>query len=214
MRLLALRAVSICSLLMLTTAAPVVAQECLGYTAERGQVSLNPEVILADQATTLGAVVNAYWPGPLGFEARIGRTSYDSDLFDSNGWDFSGRLGYEFGIPGVSVCPFTGLAYSRVARLGTLSGIVIPLGVGVGGTLPTGSRYIFTVSGAPQLLYFHQTFQREGLESESEGDVELGLSVAATLGTDRLYGRLSLALSLVGERYNGVGISLGIPLGG
>lgn len=207
------RAVVLSCILPLIAVGTGMAQECLGYTTHPGQVSLNPGVTLADHTTTFGAVVNAQWAEPLGFEAGIGITSYDHELIESIGLEFSGRVGYELGIRSASVCAFTGLAYSRVvADEPTLSGLTVPLGIGLGRTIAVGSKYHLTLSGAPQLLYFRQMLEWS-LESESESDVELGLSLAALLGTGRIYGRFSWALSLLGDRYNGIGISMGLRLG-
>lgn len=66
----------------------------------------------------------------------------------------SGRVGYELDTPQLSACPFSGFSYERVSEDDvSISALTIPVGFGVGKTLPAGEGYAFTLSGAPQLLY-------------------------------------------------------------
>lgn len=208
MRSLTFLTVACCAWLVLGSAAPLSAQACLGYPTPAARFSVNPGITFADNATTFGGTVNANLPAPLGVEAGVGVTSYDD--IDANGIGFSGRVGYELDTPQLSACPFSGFSYERVSEDGqSASALTIPVGFGVGKTLPAGEGYAFTLSGAPQLLYVRQSV--EGFDTES--DVEFGAALGAALGTDRIYGGFTLTLTSIDGNETAFGISMGFLLG-
>lgn len=211
MRSLACLTVTACGCLLFGTAAPLAAQACLGYPTPAARFSINPGITFGDNATTFGGTVNANLPTSLGVEAGAGVTSYDD--IDSNGFGVSGRVGYELDTPQLSTCPFSGISYSRVSEDDvSISGLTVPVGFGVGKTLPAGENYAFTLSGAPQLLYVRNSAE-VGDAEETESDVEFGAALGATLGTDRIYGGFTLTLTSIDGNETAFGISMGFLLG-
>lgn len=216
MRVVAQRAAISCLALTFGAVAPLMAQACIGYPTDRGQMVLNPGITFGDNTTSFGALANANLADELALEGGFGITSYDDR--DSNGVDFSGRVAYELNLagdmPDVSVCPYTGLGYARVSDDGaTRSGLVLPLGVGVGKTFPAGTGYTFSLSGAPHFLLVRQSSSREGFDDVSETDFEFGLSLNATLGTERFYGGFSLGITTVEDSDTSFRVGVGIPFG-
>lgn len=208
MRVVAQRAIMSSLVLTLVAVAPLMAQACIGYPTDRGEMLLNPGITFADNSTSFGALANANLADELALEGGLGITTYDH--IDSNGVNFSGRVAYELDMPDASVCPFSGLGYERVSDDGdTYSALLVPVGVGLGKTFPAGTDYTFALSGAPHLLFVRQS--ESGFDSDT--DFEFGLSLTATLGTDRFYGGFALGITTVENSDTSFRIGVGVPFG-
>jgi hypothetical protein len=178
-------AVGLSSLLAST---PLEGQACVGEPLRDGQIGIQGVVDLAPDATGLGARISVNVPGPVAASLEAARASVDDGFgTSSSSVEVSGSI--DLPTEAVSICGFTGFGYGRehgslFGLSATSSGILIPLGIGIG--RPFGSRSL-TLSpyAQPQLLYGRTHVRVTGPDGErpfaSNSDwakgLELGLRI-------------------------------------
>src|SRR5690606_3453307 len=100
--------------------------------------------------------------GPISFQLFGGL--WDIDDVDDNGGRFGGKVGYELPVTGFSVGPFVGVEYSTIsAGEGELEAktslLTVPVGIGVGTTLPVGSTADVAIYAQPAYYYLKPSLE-------------------------------------------------------
>lgn len=149
------------------------AQACLGIPSADRQFAIQGAVGITDGSTSYGVGVNADLAGPLSIFAGYDLVTLDD--VDENANSFGGGLAWELSVPGLSICPVSGISYTRWSdrQSGvevTVSATVIPLGVGIGRSFPAGQNLHVTLYGVPQFQHI-----RGSIEG-SQGDISIGVS--------------------------------------
>lgn len=172
------------------------AQACLGVPTRDAQFNLRGDVGFPEETKQYSAVVTADLNGPLSFELNAGLI--DIDEVEDNGVSFGGKLAYELpGLTQASICPLAGGQYSTLTAEETAGGVtfeadasslVIPIGIGVGKTLPLGTTSSFTLYAQPQYLHIRSSIDANvgdiEFEEEETGN-EFGIDAGARLGLGR-----------------------------
>jgi hypothetical protein len=177
-------------------AGPAMAQACLGVPTHDAQFNVRGEVAFPQDTRQYSAVVTADLNGPLSFELNAGLI--DIDEVEDNGASFGGKLAYEMAVSQLSICPLGGGQYSTitveetdgaVTLEGDANSLVIPVGIGLGKTLPLGSGSSLTLYAQPQYLHIRSSFEAAvaGIEIDEEAiENEFGIDAGARLGLGRL----------------------------
>lgn len=166
------------------------AQACIGLPLPEGGLWLAGLVSGGDPAQ-YGVEFTSNFSGPLSLSLDYLRTDDDAD-----GYTLGARAAYELPYMEPSLCPTVGVRYSRVPVTGAddATRVAIPVGVGVGKTLPLSPAAALTVFAIPEYSFF---VKNEGFE-DSNG--ELGAELGALLGLGPLYVGAS---ARVGDAFGG-----------
>ncbi len=126
--------------------------------------------------------------GPISFQLFGGLLDYDD--IDDNGGRFGGKIGYELPVTGFSVGPFVGAEYSSLstgegAEELSLSLLTIPVGIGVGTTLPVGPTAEVALYAQPAYLYMQPGLEMGGVDADLDSESEFGAEAGARLGFGR-----------------------------
>jgi hypothetical protein len=180
--------------LALLVAAPAVvsAQACLGVPSGAGQTTLSGSVGFPESAKTYGVTASHNFEGPVSVFGNYALTVPDTDLL-KNVNTFGGGVAADLAsvsksLPaGLSACPTVSLQHlsTELSIFGEtlkISNLSVPVGLGLGTTLPLGEgATTLTPYAIPQFIFSRSTAKVDG-ESESESDTYFGLSAGATLG--------------------------------
>lgn len=179
------------------TTGSAAAQACLGVPTRDAQFNVRADVALPENAKHYSAVLTADLNGPFSFELNAGLI--DLDDVEDNGASFGGKLAYEVpAVTQVSICPLAGGQFSTLTAEETAGGVtfeadatslVIPVGIGVGKTLPLGTTSSFTVYAQPQYLHIRSSLEASagGVTIDEETtDNQFGIDAGARVGFGRL----------------------------
>lgn len=170
------------------TAGSAAAQACMGVPLNNANFAVRGEVELPEGAKEYDAVLNANLLGPIAFELFGGILDFEDS--EENGATFGGKVGYELGLAAASVCPIVGADYTTVSEddteLGDVSvnSLVVPIGIGVGTTLPLGTSADVALYAQPAFLWIRNSVEIAGA-SESDSMNEFGAEAGAMLGFGR-----------------------------
>lgn len=158
--------------------APLSAQACIGLPLPEGGLWLAGIVSGGDPAR-YGVEFTSNLSGPLSLSLDYLRTDDDED-----GYTLGARAAYELPYMEPSLCPTVGVRYTRVpvAGLDAATRVAIPVGFGVGKTLPLSPSAALTVFAIPEYSFF---VENDGFADSSNG--ELGAELGALLGLGPLY---------------------------
>lgn len=169
------------------TAGSAAAQACMGVPIGDAGFAVRGEVSLPESAKTYEAALNANLIGPIAFELFGGLVDFDD--VDDNGATFGGKAAYELGIAAASICPLVGVDYTTFsagegASEVELNTLVVPIGIGIGTTLPVGTAADVALYAQPAFLYINSSATIAGEEFD-ESENEFGADVGARLGFGR-----------------------------
>lgn len=194
-------------------------QACLGVPTTDGQFSLSGGIGFSEGAKSYGGAFSADLVGPVSI--GLGYELIDIDDISTNGNAFSGRIGFELAIPGVSMCPFGGASYARLHEEefgveATLSQVGIPIGMGIGKTFDAGSNLLVTLFGAPQFLYINASLDASGPGGSldiSESNSEFALDMGVRFGTTAFFAGAGVGITTIEDSDPVFGITVGVLLG-
>ena len=196
------------------------AQACLGVPTADRQTALQGGVGFTQGMKSYGAGVSANLQGPLSVYANYNLLKPDN--IDTSGNEFGAGVGYELAASGVSLCPAVGASYARFHEEfgfeeGTVTSIVVPLGLGIGKLLPAGANSYVTVFGAPQFLYLKTEVSYDGgLGSFEVSDTrnEFGGTVGLRYGTAGFYLGGAVSMNTIENSDPIFSVGLGFIVGG
>jgi hypothetical protein len=199
-------------------ATPVVAygQACMGAPIAGGQYGLEGGMGIGDGFKSYSGGVAANLNGPLAFAGAAGITKPDEGGEDIKSAGLSG--GFEvLQSSRVSVCPTVGVTYSMASTdiLGTefdMNQIVVPVGLGLGTTLPASSMNV-TLFATPQFLWYRTSISADG-ESASETQNEFGMNAGVRLGVSSFYAGAGMSMTSIEDDEPVFNFGLGFVLGG
>lgn len=173
------------------TAGSAAAQACMGVPIGNANFAVRGEVELPDGAKEYDAVLNANMLGPIAFELFGGIVDFEDS--EETGATFGGKVGYELGLAGASVCPLVGADYTTVSDdadgvESSVNLLVVPIGIGVGTTLPVGTMGDIALYAQPAFLWMRSSVESTGgaIEiDESDSTNEFGAEAGAVLGIGR-----------------------------
>jgi hypothetical protein len=163
------------------------AQACIGVPSHDRQVGLQGGMGFTEGSKMYGGEATANLSGPLSVGG--GYALVKPDNVDQNGNSFSGRAAYEVSVANVSVCPVTGIGYTRFhaeedGESATATQMVVPVGLAFGKQLMARETFSVTLSAAPQFLYINNkaetsgTINMEVSDSQSEFGADFGINFA------------------------------------
>lgn len=199
-------------------ATPVVAygQACLGTPVAGGQYGIEGGMGVGEGFKTYSGGLNANLHGPLSFSGGVGITKPDAGGDNMTTLGVSG--GYELlQSSRLSACPAVGVNYSMMSTevLGTeldINQLVVPVGLGLGTTLPAGSMNV-TLFAMPQFLWFRTSVSSDG-ESASDTQNEFGLNTGLRIGLSSFYAGAGMSMNSIDESEPVFNFGLGFVLGG
>lgn len=204
------------SLGMLATPVVAYAQACMGTPISGGQYGIEGGLGVGEGFKTYSGGVAANVMGPLAFAGGVAVTKPDAG--GENVTSLSASGGYEI-LQGsrLSVCPTTGLNWSTasVDFDGTevdINQIVVPVGLGLGTSLPAGSMDV-TLFAVPQFLWFRTSIGADG-ESVSDSQNEFGLNTGLRVGVSSFYAGAGMSLTSVEDSDPVFNFGIGLVLGG
>lgn len=157
---------------------PLAAQACIGLPLADGDLWL-AGIVSEGDPTRYGAELTANLSGPLALSLDYLRAEDDAD-----GYTLGARAAYELPYVVPSLCPTVGVRYSSVPVAGgeDATRVAVPVGFGIGKTLPLSPAASLTVFAIPEYSVFVES---DGLEDDGGG--ELGAELGALLGLGPLY---------------------------
>ncbi|HSK19305.1 MAG TPA: hypothetical protein VK912_09195 [Longimicrobiales bacterium] len=199
-------------------ATPVVAygQACMGAPVGGGQYGIEGGMGMGEGFKSYTGGVNANLNGPLAFNGGVSVTKPDAG--GDNITTFGANGGYELTQSSrLSACPTVGVSYSSFSTdfLGTtvdINQIVVPVGVGLGTTLPAG-RMNVTLFAVPQFLWF-RTSGDVGGETQSDTQNEFGLNTGLRLGMSSVYAGAGMSMNSIEDSDPVFNFGVGLVLGG
>lgn len=211
----ALRLVTM-SLGMLATPVIAYAQACMGAPISGGQYGIEGAMGVGEGFKSYGAGVAANLAGPLAFAGGVTVTKPDAGGESLTTFGASG--GYELlQSDRLSACPVVGASYwTESADFdGTevdVSQIIVPVGLGLGTTLPAGSMDV-TLFATPQYLWIRSSISSdEGSLSESQN--EFGLNTGVRFGVSSFYAGAGMAMTSVENSDPVFNFGIGFVVGG
>jgi hypothetical protein len=201
---------------MLATPVIAYAQACMGTPVGGGQFGVEGGMGVGEGFKTYSGGLNANMAGPLTFGAGVGITKPDGGGDNVTSLGASG--GYELVQSSrLSACPVVGLNYSTFTTdvVGVeldINQLVVPVGLGLGTTLPAGSLDV-TLFAMPQFLWFRTTAKADG-ESASDSQNEFGLNTGLRVGTSALYAGAGVSMTSVEDSDPVFNFGVGLVLGG
>jgi hypothetical protein len=211
----ALRFVTL-SLGMLATPVLAYGQACMGTPISGGQYGIEGGLGVGEGFKTYSGGVAANVHGPLAFAGGVAVTKPDAG--GENITSFGGSGGYELVQSSrLSACPVVGLNYSTLSAdfEGTevdVNQIVVPVGLGLGTSLPAGSMDV-TLFAVPQFLWFRTSVSANG-QSESDSQNEFGLNTGLRIGVSSFYAGAGMSLTSVEDSDPVFNFGIGLVLGG
>ncbi|HEX2167212.1 MAG TPA: hypothetical protein VHG09_08220 [Longimicrobiales bacterium] len=204
------------SLGLLATPALAYGQACLGSPITAGQYGIEGGMGVGEGFKTYSGGVNANVDGPLAFGGAVGITKPDAGGENMTTLGLAG--GYEL-LQGsrLSACPTVGVNYSTFSTniLGTemdMNQFVVPVGVGLGTTLPAGSMNV-TLFAMPQFLWF-RTSASSGGESVSDTQNEFGVNTGLRVGMSSFYAGAGMSMNSIENSDPVFSFGVGLVLGG
>jgi hypothetical protein len=201
---------------MLATPVIAYAQACMGAPISGGQYAIEGGMGVGEGFKTYGGGVAANVAGPLAFAGGVSVTKPDAG--GENITSFGGSGGYELVQSSrLSACPVAGLTYSTFSAdfEGTevdLNQIVVPVGLGLGTSLPAGSMDV-TLFAVPQFLWYRTSISTdEGSLSDSQN--EFGVNTGLRLGVSSFYAGAGMSLTSVENSDPVFNFGIGLVLGG
>jgi hypothetical protein len=201
---------------LLATPMMAYGQACVGTPIANGQYGLEGGMGVGEGFKSYGAGLNANTAGPLSFSAGAALSKPDAGGDDMTTLGVSGA--YELAQVGrISACPTVGFSYSMFSTdlLGEeldINQMMVPVGVGLGTTLPAGSMNV-TLFAVPQFLWYRTTASMMG-ESDSETQNEFGLNTGLRLGVSSFYAGAGMSMTSVEDSDPVFNFGIGIVLGG
>ena len=205
--------------LALAITAELQAQACIGVPAMDRQGTIGANLGFPSDAKTYMADASYNFAGPLTVNVTAGITK-PNDV-DEDATNLGGRVAYEVGMSGLSACPVAGLLYSKFSTdlLGAeidASAIMVPIGFGVGKSLPVGSTGALMLNAVPHYMYLRTKVDVEsgfGSGEETTTDNEFGIDLGATIHSRALYGGVGLNLTTIDESDPTFSIIFGVIFG-
>jgi hypothetical protein len=162
------------------------AQACIGVPSVDRQFGLAGAMGFTEGQKMYGGELSANLAGPISVGAGYGLVKPDN--VDTNGNHFQGRAAWEMSMAKLSVCPTSGVGYTRFheeegAESATVTAMVIPVGLGFGKSLRAGENMQITLSAVPQYLYIKNRMESSGTinleaeDSESAFGADFGVNV-------------------------------------
>ena len=162
------------------------AQACIGVPSQDRQFGLAGAMGFTEGQKSYGGELSANLAGPL--TVGGGYALVKPDNVDTNGNHFQGRAAYELPMGNLSVCPTSGLGYTRFheeegGESATVTATVIPVGIGFGKSFRAGENMSITFAAIPQYLYIKNRAESAGTinleveDSESAFGADLGVNL-------------------------------------
>lgn len=200
-------------------ATPVVAygQACLGTPVAGGQYGIEGGMGVGEGFKTYSGGLNANLHGPLSFNGGVGITKPDAGGDNMTTIGASG--GYELlQSSRLSACPSVGLSYSMFSTdvLGSeldVNQLVVPVGLGLGTTLPAGSMNV-TLFAMPQFLWFRTSASSDGSDPVSDSQNEFGVNGGLRISLSSFYAGAGMSLNSIEDSEPVFNFGLGLVLGG
>lgn len=204
--------------LMLAGPAPALAQACVGMPIGSGQSAVALNFAFPVEATTFGASGRMRTAGPISVGASYSLTSFKGA--NPNAHTFGADVAYDLPVAGASICPVAGLNYSRVSGDVDLfdlnfsiseSFLSIPVGVGLGLSVPAGPNAEFVPFAMPHLLWTRAKVSFDG-DSLSDSDTSFGVKLGATYRIQQVMFNAGVTLTSVENSKALFGLGLGFAL--
>ncbi|MGH7459661.1 MAG: hypothetical protein ACREMA_01370 [Longimicrobiales bacterium] len=214
----------------LVVATDLAAQECIGLPLTNQQSALVGNLTIADQTTTVGGQLSFNVAGTLTLGGGAGIVMADA----GNGLAVNGLVAIDMPVSGLNSCLVSGAQFTSFSISSVFTGFpgldfeakqslwVVPVGFGIGTTIPASGSSTLILNGIPQLLLARSRVEADlpvpvpapGIEfNRSKTKLAFGLSFGATLVSTRLFGGLSVGLSTLDESDTVFTISVGTVLG-
>jgi hypothetical protein len=200
---------------MLATPVIAYAQACMGAPISGGQYAIEGGMGVGEGFKTYGGGVAANVAGPLAFAGGVTVTKPDAG--GDNLTTFGAQGGYELVQSSrLSACPVVGANYwARTVDFGAgevdVNQLVVPVGLGLGTSLPAGSMDV-TLFAVPQYLWI-RTSVGSGEDSVSS-DNEFGVNTGLRLGVSSFYAGAGMSLTSVENSDPVFNFGIGLVLGG
>ncbi len=165
------------------------AQACIGVPSVDRQFGLAGAMGFTEGQKMYGGELNANLAGPLSLGG--GYALVKPDESETNGNHFQGRAAWEMSVAQLSVCPTTGVGYTRFhaeegGEEATVSSTVIPVGLAFGKSLRAGDNMSITLSAIPQFLYIKNKVDTPIFEGDAS-DNAFGADFGVNVGTRSFY---------------------------
>lgn len=168
------------------------AQACIGVPSADRQFGLAGAMGVTEGQKSYGGELSANLAGPI--TVGGGYALVKPDDVDTNGNHFQGRAAYEMSVANFSVCPTSGVGYTRfheeeAGESATVTATVIPVGLGFGKSLRAGENMSITLSAVPQWLFVKNRAEMTGtinMEAE-ESDNAFGADFGVNFGMRSFY---------------------------
>jgi hypothetical protein len=198
-------------------AAPVVAhaQACMGTPIGGGQFGIEGGMGVGEGFKSYSGGAAANLAGPLAFAGGV--TVSKPDAGGDNITSFGASGGYELMQSSrLSACPVVGMSYSTFSTdiVGTefdMNQIVVPVGLGLGTTLPAGAMNV-TLFAVPQFLWYRTSASADG-ESVSDSQNEFGVNTGLRIGASSFYAGAGMSMNSIEDSEPVFNFGLGIVLG-
>ncbi len=176
------------------SALPAAAQACIGLPLVPGDFWLSG-VVRGGDPVRLGALLDANLSGPLTLSL-----GYLQSTRDGGDYSLSARAAYELPYMEPSLCPVVGARYMRTPVAGeeALTQLAVPLGVGIGRTLPLAPSSSLTLFAIPEVSWVRSDVRLANDGRERRTNWEPGAELGGLLGVGRVYVGASIQ---VGEAF-------------
>jgi hypothetical protein len=203
----------------LTLPGVLQAQACLGVPSGDRQFGVQGGMGFTEGFKSYGGEVNANLNGPLSVGG--GYAMVKPDNVDTNGNAFSGRAAWELPVAMISVCPVSGVGYTRfhdeeAGESATVTATVIPIGIGFGKKLMASENMFVTVSAVPQFLHIRNHAESTGTinmeldDNQNEFGAEFGMS----FGMRNFYAGGGVSITTIENDDPTFSVGLGFLFGG
>lgn len=204
------------ALALLATPVVAYAQACMGAPIAGGQYGIEAGMGIGDGFKSYSGGVAANLNGPLAFGIAAGITQPDEGGENMKSAGLNG--GFEvLQSSRVSVCPTVGVIYSMASMdiLGTefdMNQIMVPVGLGLGTTLPASSMNV-TLFATPQFLWYRTSLSADG-ESVSDTSNEFGVNAGVRFGVSSFYAGAGMSMTSMEDDEPVFNFGLGFVVGG
>jgi hypothetical protein len=188
-------------------ASSLAAQECIGLPLGSAQSALAGNLSFADNTTTIGGQFSHNAAGTLSLGGGAGIVMADGE----NGLAANGVIAIDFPVTGLkSSCLVSGIRYTTFSFSSgfigfpgaefdaKLTGLVVPIGFGIGTSMPASPSTSLLLHGVPELLLARTSTEIEtpvGSQSDSNTELAFGLILGGTLVSQRLFGGLAVEIT-------------------
>lgn len=199
-------------------ATPVLAygQACMGAPISGGQFGIEGAMGVGEGFKSYGGGVAANLSGPLAFAGGV--SVMKPDAGGENLTTFGASSGYEvIQSERLSVCPVVGATYtSESAEFEgsefEASQLVVPVGLGLGTSLPAGSMDV-TLFATPQYLWIRSSITSDGTSLSTSAN-EFGVNTGLRLGVSSFYAGAGMSMNSIDNSDPVFNFGLGLVLGG